>query len=152
MDVCILYVLWGFYLEEELSTPPLDGLILPGITRQSILDRTRKWVRKERTTHLTFGGIKQWWHLLYMSNPFSQDEFKVTERYLTMAQFCSALKQQRVKELFGSGTACMICPVGHIHYQGEVRQRNSVCAASLCSSIQTKSNDFILKHIYIIYL
>ncbi|XP_062238999.1 branched-chain-amino-acid aminotransferase, cytosolic [Platichthys flesus] len=76
--------------EEELSTPPLDGLILPGVTRQSILDISRKW-----------------------------DEFKVTERYLTMAQFCSALKQQRVKELFGSGTACMICPVGHILYQGE---------------------------------
>ncbi|KAF0029554.1 hypothetical protein F2P81_018659 [Scophthalmus maximus] len=48
-----------------------------------------------------------------------QDEFKVTERYLTMGQLCSALKQQRVKEMFGSGTACVICPVGHIVYQGE---------------------------------
>ncbi|AWO97904.1 Branched-chain-amino-acid aminotransferase [Scophthalmus maximus] len=76
--------------EEELATPPLDGLILPGITRQSILEITRKW-----------------------------DEFKVTERYLTMGQLCSALKQQRVKEMFGSGTACVICPVGHIVYQGE---------------------------------
>lgn len=30
---------------EELATPPLDGLILPGVTRQSILEITRKWVR-----------------------------------------------------------------------------------------------------------
>uniref|UniRef100_A0A3B4XX85 branched-chain-amino-acid transaminase n=2 Tax=Seriola lalandi dorsalis TaxID=1841481 RepID=A0A3B4XX85_SERLL len=45
--------------------------------------------------------------------------FKVTERYLTMGQLCSALKQQQVKEMFGSGTACMICPIGHIIYQGE---------------------------------
>ncbi|XP_030575885.1 branched-chain-amino-acid aminotransferase, cytosolic [Archocentrus centrarchus] len=76
--------------EEELATPPLDGIILPGITRRSILELTRKW-----------------------------GEFKVTERYLTMGQLSSALKQQQVKEMFGSGTACMICPIGHIVYQGE---------------------------------
>uniref|UniRef100_A0A665TMA2 Branched-chain-amino-acid aminotransferase n=1 Tax=Echeneis naucrates TaxID=173247 RepID=A0A665TMA2_ECHNA len=76
--------------EAELATPPLDGIILPGITRQSILELTKKW-----------------------------GEFKVTERYLTMGQLCSALKEQRVKELFGSGTACMICPIGHIIYQGQ---------------------------------
>uniref|UniRef100_UPI0037E76801 branched-chain-amino-acid aminotransferase, cytosolic isoform X6 n=1 Tax=Semicossyphus pulcher TaxID=241346 RepID=UPI0037E76801 len=29
--------------EEELATPPLDGIILPGVTRQSILELTRKW-------------------------------------------------------------------------------------------------------------
>ncbi|XP_056280366.1 branched-chain-amino-acid aminotransferase, cytosolic isoform X1 [Pseudoliparis swirei] len=76
--------------EEELATPPLDGIILPGVTRQSILELTRRW-----------------------------GEFKVTERYLTMSQLCSALKQLRVKEVFGSGTACMVCPIGHIVYQGE---------------------------------
>ncbi|XP_042366919.1 branched-chain-amino-acid aminotransferase, cytosolic [Plectropomus leopardus] len=76
--------------EEELATPPLDSIILPGVTRQSILELTREW-----------------------------GEIKVTERYLTMSQLCSALKQQRVKELFGSGTAAMVCPIGHIVYQGE---------------------------------
>ncbi|KAM9845825.1 branched-chain-amino-acid aminotransferase, cytosolic-like [Aulostomus maculatus] len=76
--------------EEELATPPLDGVILPGVTRQSILELARTW-----------------------------GEFKVSERYLTMAQLCQALRQQRVSELFGSGTACMICPVGNIVYQGE---------------------------------
>lgn len=30
--------------EEELATPPLDGIILPGVTRQSILELTGKWV------------------------------------------------------------------------------------------------------------
>ncbi|KAG7215934.1 hypothetical protein INR49_031530 [Caranx melampygus] len=75
---------------EELATPPLDGIILPGITRQSILELTRQ-----------------------------RGEFKVAERYLTMSQLHSALKEQRVKEMFGSGTACMICPIGHIIYQGE---------------------------------
>lgn len=30
--------------ENELATPPLDGIILPGVTRQSILDLARNWV------------------------------------------------------------------------------------------------------------
>jgi branched-chain amino acid aminotransferase len=29
----------------ELVTPPLNGLILPGVTRQSILDLGRTWVK-----------------------------------------------------------------------------------------------------------
>ncbi|XP_055792971.1 branched-chain-amino-acid aminotransferase, cytosolic-like [Salvelinus fontinalis] len=76
--------------EEELATPPLNGIILPGITRQSILELTRKW-----------------------------GEFKVCERYLTMADLRWALKEGRVKEMFGSGTACVVSPVGRILYQGE---------------------------------
>ncbi|XP_077357667.1 branched-chain-amino-acid aminotransferase, cytosolic isoform X2 [Festucalex cinctus] len=76
--------------EEELATPPLNGIILPGVTRRSILELTRQW-----------------------------GEFKVTERSLNMAQLQGALKQGRVKQLFGSGTACMICPVAEIFYLGE---------------------------------
>jgi branched-chain amino acid aminotransferase len=30
----------------ELVTPPLNGLILPGVTRQSILDLGRTWVNR----------------------------------------------------------------------------------------------------------
>jgi branched-chain amino acid aminotransferase len=37
-----LFVFWKNEKgEDELITPPLDGTILPGITRQSILDLTR---------------------------------------------------------------------------------------------------------------
>lgn len=28
----------------ELVTPPLDGIILPGVVRQSLLDLARTWV------------------------------------------------------------------------------------------------------------
>ncbi|XP_051544960.1 branched-chain-amino-acid aminotransferase, cytosolic-like isoform X3 [Myxocyprinus asiaticus] len=76
--------------EEELATPPLDGIILPGITRQSILELAYKW-----------------------------GDFLVSERYLTMGDLCQALEENRVKEMFGSGTACVISPVGRILYQGE---------------------------------
>uniref|UniRef100_A0A8C7A7B5 Branched-chain-amino-acid aminotransferase n=2 Tax=Neovison vison TaxID=452646 RepID=A0A8C7A7B5_NEOVI len=76
--------------EEELATPPLDGIILPGVTRQSILDLAHKW-----------------------------GEFKVSERYLTMDDLTTALEGNRVREMFGSGTACVVCPVSDILYKGE---------------------------------
>ncbi|XP_072256032.1 branched-chain-amino-acid aminotransferase, cytosolic isoform X3 [Pyxicephalus adspersus] len=76
--------------ELELATPPLDGIILPGVTRRSILDLAAKW-----------------------------GEFKVSERYLTMKDLITALKENRVKEMFGAGTACVVCPVGTVQYKGE---------------------------------
>lgn len=30
-------------IEKVLATPPLNGMILPGITRQSVLDLTKEW-------------------------------------------------------------------------------------------------------------
>lgn len=59
-----------------------------------------------------------------------QGEFAVSERYLTMDQLRSALEQQRVKEVFGSGTACMICHLSQIVYKGEVKHTLSVCCST----------------------
>ena len=36
--------------EKELVTPPLDGIILPGVTRQSLLDLSRAWVSTYSST------------------------------------------------------------------------------------------------------
>lgn len=60
-----------------------------------------------------------------------QGEFEVSERYLTMDQLCSALEQQRVKEMFGSGTACMICHLSQIVHKGEVKHTFSVCCVCI---------------------
>ncbi|TSQ23977.1 Branched-chain-amino-acid aminotransferase, cytosolic [Bagarius yarrelli] len=76
--------------ERELVTPPLDGIILPGVTRQSLLDLAREW-----------------------------GEFKVTERTLVMKELLEALKGGRVLEVFGAGTACVVCPVGSLLYKGQ---------------------------------
>lgn len=32
-----------YNLEKVLATPPLNGLILPGITRQSVLELVKEW-------------------------------------------------------------------------------------------------------------
>ena len=75
---------------EELITAPLDGTILAGVTRQSILDLGRQW-----------------------------GEFQVSEKYFTMSQLTRALKEGRVYEMFGSGTAATVSPVGEILYRDE---------------------------------
>ncbi|KAG7504864.1 branched-chain-amino-acid aminotransferase, cytosolic-like isoform X2 [Solea senegalensis] len=76
--------------ERELLTPPLDGIILPGVTRQSLLDLGRSW-----------------------------GDFKVTERTMSMKELLGALDAGRVLEVFGAGTACVVCPVGSILYKGK---------------------------------
>lgn len=76
--------------ERELITPPLgDGTILPGVTRATVLDLARQW-----------------------------GEFKVTEANFTMSQVSEALKQGRILEAFGAGTAAIISPIERINYQG----------------------------------
>ncbi|KAF3846154.1 hypothetical protein F7725_003232 [Dissostichus mawsoni] len=79
--------------EKELFTPPLDGIILPGVTRQSLLDLSRSW-----------------------------GEFKVTERTMGMPELLGALDSGRVLEVFGAGTACVVCPVGSLLYRGTTYQ------------------------------
>jgi len=75
--------------EEELITPPLtDGLILPGVTRDSLLELCRQW-----------------------------NEFKITERYPSMEEIRRALAENRLKQIFGAGTACIVSPVGRILYR-----------------------------------
>ncbi|XP_016395493.1 branched-chain-amino-acid aminotransferase, cytosolic-like [Sinocyclocheilus rhinocerous] len=79
--------------EKELVTPPLDGIILPGVTRQSLLDLAREW-----------------------------GDFKVTERRVLMKELIDALDDGRILEVFGSGTACVVCPVGSLLYRGQTYQ------------------------------
>ncbi|CAG8743711.1 339_t:CDS:2, partial [Dentiscutata heterogama] len=76
--------------ETELVTPSLDGTILAGVTRDSILQLARTW-----------------------------KEFKVSERKITMHEVVNALKEGRLREMFGSGTACIVTPIKEINYRGQ---------------------------------
>ena len=74
----------------ELVTPPLDsGLILPGVTRRSVLELTREF-----------------------------DEFEVSERKLTIKDLLNGAKDGTLLEVFGTGTAAIVTPVGNIYYDG----------------------------------
>ncbi|CAF0999704.1 unnamed protein product [Adineta steineri] len=74
----------------EIVTPPLDGLILPGVTRQSILDLGRTW-----------------------------KDITVSERSITMDELLEAQQNNSLLEMFGSGTAAIVCPIERIVYEGK---------------------------------
>ena len=78
-----------FVIDGEVITAPLTGSILPGITRNSVIQIVKDW------------GIK------------------VSERSLSIDEVIEAAKEGSLKEAFGTGTAAVISPVGQITYRGE---------------------------------
>jgi branched-chain amino acid aminotransferase len=78
-----------FVLENEVITAPLTGSVLPGITRDSVIKLVKDW------------GMK------------------VSERSLAIDEIIDAAQDGRLSEVFGTGTAAVISPVGQITYKGE---------------------------------
>jgi len=78
-----------FLIGDELVTPPLEGTILPGVTRDSVIHLAKDW------------GIK------------------ISERRLSIDEAFTASRKGSLKEVFGSGTAAVISPVGEIHHEGK---------------------------------
>lgn len=78
-----------FVIDDEIVTPKLTGSILPGITRDSVIDIAKK------------------------------EGFNVREERISMDYIVKAHKEGSLKEVFGSGTAAVISPVGEIAYGDE---------------------------------
>lgn len=78
-----------FLIEDELITAPLNGSILPGVTRDSVIRIVKEW------------------------------DIRMTERSLTIDEVIAAARNGSLKEAFGAGTAAVISPVGQITYKGE---------------------------------
>ncbi|MBM4440952.1 MAG: branched-chain amino acid aminotransferase [Candidatus Rokubacteria bacterium] len=74
---------------DEVITPPLAGTILAGVTRDSVLALTREW------------GLR------------------VSERPITIDEVVEAAHKGTLQEVWGTGTAAVISPVGELAYQGE---------------------------------
>ncbi|KAL3962556.1 hypothetical protein ACCO45_004079 [Purpureocillium lilacinum] len=79
--------------QKELITAPLDGTILEGVTRDSVLALARERL------------VPEGW--------------KVTERKYTMREIYEASKDGRLIEAFGAGTAAIVSPVRTIAWKGE---------------------------------
>ena len=78
-----------FRINDEVITAPLDsGTILPGVTRDSVIKLLKKW------------GIK------------------VSERRLAIDEVLAAAKDGSLKEIFASGTAAVISPIGCLNVKG----------------------------------
>ena len=79
-----------FVIGDEIITPELNGSILPGITRKSVIELAKHWNEK------------------------------VSERKISIDELTQAHSEGRLKEVFGAGTAAVISPVGQIKYGDQV--------------------------------
>ena len=77
-----------FVIGDELITPQLNGSILSGVTRDSVIRLAKSW------------GTK------------------VVERKISIDEVYGAHADGSLKEVFGSGTAAVISPVGNIKFDG----------------------------------
>lgn len=73
-----------FVIDGEVITAPLSGTILPGITRDSVIHLLKDW------------GVK------------------VTEKRITIEDIYQAYEAGKLNEVFASGTAAVISPVGEL--------------------------------------
>ncbi|PGH27104.1 branched-chain amino acid aminotransferase [Polytolypa hystricis UAMH7299] len=80
--------------QNELITAPLDGTILEGVTRDSVLTLARERL-----------GPRGW---------------TVSERKLKMAEVAEAASEGRLIEVFGAGTAAIVSPVRTISWKGQL--------------------------------
>lgn len=73
--------------KRQLITPPLNGLIVPGVIRQTILEMTRHW-----------------------------NEFEVTERSISIHEIRTLIRQGRLLEMFTANTMTNAVPIVTIYY------------------------------------
>lgn len=79
-----------FVIKDEIITPPLSGTILPGVTRDSVIQIAKSW------------GIT------------------VKERPLAIDEIIEASNHGYLKEVFASGTAAIVSPVGRFTYRDNI--------------------------------
>lgn len=83
-----------FVLENEVVTPQLNGSILEGITRKSVIELLK------------------------------EEGYKVIEKKITIEEIVKAYDDGRLKEVFGTGTAAVISPVGELKWGEKVMKIN----------------------------
>ncbi len=81
-----------FVIDNELVTPMLNGSILPGVTRDSVIALAKHW------------------------------KLKVSERKISIDEVMNAHDAGKLQEVFGSGTAAVISPVGEMKYGDRIIQ------------------------------
>lgn len=76
-----------FKIGDEIVTPKLTGSVLPGITRKSCIEILKDW------------------------------GYTVHERLLSVDELIEAAENGSLDEAWGTGTAAVISPIGHLCYQ-----------------------------------
>lgn len=79
-----------FKIDGTIYTAPCVGTVLPGVTRMSCIELLKKW------------------------------GYKVSEDRLAIKDLVQASKDGKLEEVFGTGTAAVISPVGELRYEDDV--------------------------------
>ena len=79
-----------FKIDGKVITPAINGSILPGVTRDSVINLVKSW------------GVE------------------VEERKISVDELLEAHKNGSLEEVFGTGTAAVISPVGKLRYVDDV--------------------------------
>jgi len=88
--------------QKELITPMLDGSLLPGLTRKTVLE-------------LIQADIDE-------NGPDNAIVSKVTERQIRMTEMVKLIDEGKLVEFFGSGTAVTILPIQKLLHEGVERK------------------------------
>jgi branched-chain amino acid aminotransferase len=94
-----------FKINNEVITPPLEGSILPGVTRDSVIK------------------------LLESRN------IKVNERKISIQEVYDAHENKTLEEAFGTGTAAVISPIGRLNWNGKTITINNEKTGVLAKEI-----------------
>ena len=81
-----------FKINGKVLTPMLNGSILPGITRNTTIELCKEW------------------------------GYEVEERRISVDELYEASVNGTLEEVWGTGTAAVISPVGHLRFQDQVMQ------------------------------
>ncbi len=100
-----------FVIDNELVTPELTGTILPGITRDSVLYLAKEW------------------------------NMKVSEKKIKVSELIDAYDNGILQEVFGSGTAAVISPVGEIKYKDKILHINNGKVGSVTNKFYKSLTD-----------
>lgn len=84
-----------FKINDEIITPEINGSILQGVTRDSVI-----------TLLKDFG-------------------YNISERKVTLMEVLAAMNDGSLLEAFGTGTAAVISPIGEIYYNGKTLRMNN---------------------------
>lgn len=83
-----------FKIDGKIVTPMLNGSILPGVTRASVIELCKSW------------------------------GYDVEERKISVDELYDAANNGKLEEVFGSGTAAVISPVGTLKFGEKVFEIN----------------------------
>ena len=96
-----------FKIDGTVYTAPTVGTVLPGVTRMSCIELLKHW------------GIP------------------VSEERLPIADVMKASHDGKLEEVFGTGTAAVISPVGELRYEAMLLISTTVRSAKLPTSCTT---------------